>query len=330
MREVVVDTDVIKDAVELACRAPSLYNSQPWRWVAEGAEVKLFAEPDRAPTRTDTTGREAVISCGAVLDHFRVAMAVAGWMSNVERLPNPNNLDHLATIGFTPMDFVTDGHRQRADAILRRHTDRLPFAAPPHWDALLEHFAAAEGRDVRIDPIPHGARPQLAEASQLTDSARLYDSGYHAELLGWTTDVGVAEGIPANTLLTAAESDRVDIGRDFPVVKHQERRDEIGEDGSEVVVLSTYDDTRGSLLRCGEVLSAVLLDATMAGLATCPLTHITEVPASRAIVAQLIGDGIRPQPIPQVLVRIGLAPGGDDVDPPTPRRPLDDVLEFRG
>lgn len=83
MREVVVDTDVIKDAVELACRAPSLYNSQPWRWVVEGAEVKLFAEPDRAPTRTDTTGREAVISCGAVLDHFRVAMAVAGWMSNV-------------------------------------------------------------------------------------------------------------------------------------------------------------------------------------------------------------------------------------------------------
>ncbi len=89
-------------------------------------------------------------------------------------------------------------------------------------------------------------------------------------------------------------------------------------------MLSTYDPTRDSLVRCGEALSAVLLDATMAGLATCPLTHITEVPTSREIVAALIGGGVTPQ----VLVRIGLAPSVAEADPPTPRRPIDDVLEF--
>ena len=48
MSEAVVDADVIKDAVELACRAPSLHNSQPWRWVAEGGGVlHLFADPSR-------------------------------------------------------------------------------------------------------------------------------------------------------------------------------------------------------------------------------------------------------------------------------------------
>ena len=61
---------------------------------------------------------------------------------------------------------------------------------------------------------------------------------------------------------------------------HRERRLEVDEDRSKVVVLSTYVDTRDSVLRRGELLSAVLLDATMAGLATCTLTHITEVPAS--------------------------------------------------
>ena len=34
-----MDTKVIRDAVWLACRAPSLHNSQPWRWVAEGHVV---------------------------------------------------------------------------------------------------------------------------------------------------------------------------------------------------------------------------------------------------------------------------------------------------
>lgn len=76
---------------------------------------------------------EVLISCGAVLDHFRVAMQAAGWTINIDRFPNPNNLDHLAAIDFTPLSFVTDAHRARADAIGRRRTDRLPFAAPTDW-----------------------------------------------------------------------------------------------------------------------------------------------------------------------------------------------------
>ena len=109
---------------------------------------------------------------------------------------------------------------------------------------------------------------------------------------------------------------------------HRERRPEVDEDHAKVAVLSTYDDTPHSVLRCGEMLSAVLLDATMVGLATCTLTHITEVPASREIVAELIGQSSH-DITPQVLIRIGLAPSIEDVPPPTPRRPVNDVLEIR-
>jgi hypothetical protein len=63
----------------------------------------------------------------------------------------------------------------------------------------------------------------------------------------------------------------------------------------------------------------------MAGLATCTLTHITELPASRGIVAALITQDT----IPQVLIRVGLAPAIEDIPPPTPRRPIDDVFELR-
>ena len=136
MRDTVVDTEVIRDAVRLACRAPSLHNSQPWRWVAEDDTVQLFLDKDRVLYSTDHSGREALIGCGAVLDHFRVAMAAAGWTANVDRFPNPNNHLILASIDFSPMEFVTDGHRRRADAILQRRTDRLPFAEPPDWESV--------------------------------------------------------------------------------------------------------------------------------------------------------------------------------------------------
>lgn len=325
-----VDTGILRDAVRLACRAPSLHNSQPWRWVADDSALSLFLDPDRAPVATDTTGREALMSCGAVLDHFRVAMAAVGYTTHVERFPNPNNLLHLASMSFSPLEFVTDAHRRRADAILLRHTDRLPFAAPPHWETVGAEIAHLVDPDhLRLDVVPDPMRPELAEASMLTESLRLYDSSYHAELLWWTGSYPVSEGIPHSSLVSAAESDRVDIARtSFPVSHHRDRRPEVPEDRSKVVVLSTYDETPASVLRCGELLSAVLLEATLAGLATCPLTHITEMAASREVVATLVG--LDAQTItPQVLVRIGLAPSLEDVPPPTPRRPVDEVFEVR-
>jgi hypothetical protein len=324
--DTMVDSETIKDAVILACRAPSLHNSQPWRWVLEGDRLQLFVDPDRVVRRTDRSGREALISCGVVLDHLRVALTAAGSRATVNRFPNPKNLLHLASIDVGPMDFASDVHRRRANAILLRRTDRLPFAAPPDWESLAPELRDIVNSDaVRLDVIADDLRPQLAQASQLTEALRLYDSLYHAELHWWTAAFEVADGIPHSSLVSAAESDRVDVGRTFPVTHHRERRAEVDEDHSKILVLSTYDDSHYSVLRCGEALSAVLLDATMAGLATCTLTHITEVPASRAVVNELIGRNT----IPQVLIRVGLAPAIEDIPPPTPRRPIDDVFELR-
>lgn len=133
MTQMIADTNVITTAVELACRAPSLHNSQPWRWLASSTSVDLFVDPHRTVTSTDRSGREAIISCGAALGHFRIAMAAVGWDTNVEQFPNPNNLDHLASTDFASVDYVTQARRDRADAILLRRTNRLPFRAPKHW-----------------------------------------------------------------------------------------------------------------------------------------------------------------------------------------------------
>lgn len=92
-----VDTELIKQAVTVASRAPSLHNSQPWLWIADGPELQLHLDRSRVIRHTDRGAREALISCGAVLDHLRIAMAAAGWQSFVDRFPNPNQPTHLAS-----------------------------------------------------------------------------------------------------------------------------------------------------------------------------------------------------------------------------------------
>jgi hypothetical protein len=320
--------DVIRDAVALACRAPSLHNTQPWRWIFDHSGLHLFADRMRVVLSTDSTGREVLLSCGAVLDHLRVAMAAAGWDTIVERFPDPHDPDHVAALKFTPISIVTDAQRERADAILARRTDRLPFDAPPEWPSM-------EVR-LRLTVIPHHVmtdivlerdRPMLAEASRLTEQIRSCDPSYQSELDWWTSPFALADGVPQNALVSDSEAARVDVARSFPSARRTERRRDIGEDRSKIIVLSTsHEDARSDVLRCGEALSAVLLECTLAGLATCTLTHITEVAPSRDVIRQLMGQ----TGSPQVLIRIGIAPSGDQQQTPaTPRRPVTEVFEIR-
>jgi hypothetical protein len=317
-----IPAHVITEAVRLACRAPSYHNTQPWRWVYDHAGVlDLFTDAERM-VATDAGGRQAIISCGAVLDHLRVAMASVGHQAHADYYPNPNDPMHLASIEFSPMSYVTEGHRRRAEAILRRRTDRLPFGPPLNWDDFERAMRQAIDDEVSaVDVIADRDRSDLDEASSLTELLRRYDSDYHGELRWWTAPYDLADGIPDSALVSAAESDRVEVGRSFPVTHNEERRTEVGDDNSTILVISALDDDRRGVLGCGETLSAVLLEATMAGLATCTLTHVTEVAATRDIVAEITG-----RPLPQVLVRVGTAPALEQTPPPTPRLPLSGVL----
>src|SRR6202040_44999 len=116
--------------------------------------------------------------------------------------------------------------------------------------------------------------------------------------------------------------ERVDVARHFPAAGADNRRPEIDRDHLLVLMLSTYDDSRENALRCGEVLSTVLLECTAAGLATCTLTHMIEVNASREAIRRLTGNIAEPQ----VLIRVGSVPQTEPLPPATPRRPLSDVL----
>jgi hypothetical protein len=91
------------------------------------------------------------------------------------------------------------------------------------------------------------------------------------------------------------------------------------------MVLSTPEDTKADVLRCGEALSTVLLECTLAFLASCTLTHLIELDESRDVVRGMLKDGGEPQ----VLIRAGIIPPMEAAPPPTPRRSANDVLHIR-
>ena len=326
MSDTMVETTVIENAVRIACRAPSLYNTQPWLWVMDGAGLDLFLDTSRV-VHTDRSMREAHIGCGGALDHLRVAMAAAGWIADVERFPDPANPAHLARVKFVPADSVTVGQRRRADAMLKRRTDRLPFLAPVDWESFAPLLRGGiDGTGVRLDVLPEETRPRLVEAAEFTESLRLYDSPYHLELDWWTAPFEVSEGIPYSSLISAAESHRVGVNRHFPFTRDLDRRAGITRDFSKILMLSTEDDTHANALACGEALSRVLLECTMAGLATCTVSQLTELSVSRELLAAITSH----TDLPQVLIRVGVAPALDGTPPPTPRRALADVLRRKG
>ncbi|MBB5916705.1 nitroreductase [Nocardia transvalensis] len=316
------DRQTLLTAVRLAQRAPSVHNTQPWHWRFDGTRLRLYADPDRLLPATDPHGRQQIISCGAVLHHARTAFAAYGWRTDTIRQPEPDRPAYLAVIDFRPWPDPPAGIAARARAIGQRYSDRLPMREPRGWNRLLPELRKlASPHEISLDVLTGDARARLAALSVRAATARSDDPMYQIELNWWAGHPDTPEGVPPTALVSDAEAARVDVGRAFPSAPHSERRPST-DDHSEYVVLSSYGDSVPRWLHTGEALSAVLLEATVAGLHTCALTHITELPAGRRAVANLV-----PLPAtPQALLRIGTTPADEPAPPTTPRRPLTDVV----
>ncbi|MDQ2627376.1 MAG: NAD(P)H nitroreductase, partial [Actinomycetota bacterium] len=100
--------ETVRTALQLAARAPSVHNSQPWRWKVQLATqqpvLELFANPDLHLRSVDPDGRGLILSCGAALHHCVVALAALGRRCKVHRLPDPADPYHLATIELCDTD----------------------------------------------------------------------------------------------------------------------------------------------------------------------------------------------------------------------------------
>src|SRR6185369_15716312 len=80
---------LLHEAACVATRAPSIANSQPWLWHIRDEALELRCDPSRQLPIADPYGQLMVISCGVLLHHATVVLAVLGTETTVERIDDP-------------------------------------------------------------------------------------------------------------------------------------------------------------------------------------------------------------------------------------------------
>ncbi|KWX19703.1 NAD(P)H nitroreductase [Mycolicibacterium wolinskyi] len=315
------DVATIRSALSLAVRAPSVHNSQPWLWRVGESSLHLYADTALHLPRTDPDSRDLILSCGAALNHCVVAFAALGWGAKVHRFPNPADVNHVASLELQRYK-PAEADIALAAAIPRRRTDRRHYTAWPvaYGDlALMGSRAARAGVMMRRVDELENLRLMVAEAAW----RHANDDEYQAELATWSGRHSAPAGVPARSVPAPDPADPITT-RSFAAPGLMCGADSVAtEDNSVIVALGTVDDDATWRLRAGEATSLVMLTATAAGLASCPITEPLELEDTRtALGLDIFGrDGY-----PQMLLRIGWAPVNADPLLPTPRRDLSEVV----
>lgn len=317
------DRETIHTVLSLATRAPSIHNSQPWRWRVGANSLHLYADPDRRLLNTDPDSRDLLLSCGAGLHHAVVALAALGWQAKVHRLPNPAEPEHLVAIEVHPHP-ESELDVTLAAAIPRRRTDRRLYNAWSVPDADIAMMGARAARaGVMLRQVAQLPKLQRVVAQAVWQHTS--DHNYLAELSTWSGRYASLAGVPARNTPPSDPTAMIP-GRLFAGPALAQPPDVTSSDDAAVVLaLGTNDDTALARLRAGEATSAVLLTATALGLASCPVTEPLEIIETReAVRTDVFGDS----GYPQMLLRIGWAPVNADPLPATPRFPLSDVVDW--
>ncbi|KAB2810814.1 NAD(P)H nitroreductase [Pimelobacter simplex] len=320
-RTEIAPTSIVERLVSFACLAPSVHNTQPWRWRYDAGLLTLRADLDRRLPAEDPRGRNLTISCGAALHHLQLASRALGWETDVRRLPPGADETVLADVRVhrdAPAPVVPSDL-----ALLRtRCTDRRRFTDWPVPRYRLEDLCReAAPWGVRAAAIvDDGARFRLELLANQALTDLELDAARQAEQDRWIGRTG-ADGIPASLLpgdpdpLRARSRFRPGLLEDTRMVLHG---------GERVIALGgSYDDVAG-WLRTGEALSALWLEATRAGLSVVPMSQPIEVETTRREIGRSVLGGAFE---PHVLLRVGWQAIGRSGLPRTPRRPLADVLE---
>jgi len=308
---------VLVDCVHTATTAPSLHNSQPWRFRIEGPAVDVYADPGRRLEVVDPAGREQLISVGAAVFTLRLAIQRAGYHAELTTFPRPDEPDLVARVVAGQPTAVGPATEALAEAIPHRHTNRRPFAHTPVPPDVLHHLVDAARREGAVLTVASPAGRDRVLAMAFEAGRRLRDRpGYREELDRWTGYSVRHDGVPVWAVGPWDALEAVPV-RDFGEFSELRRPVEPFEPYPTILVLSTDGDARPDWLRAGQALQRVLLTATWQNLATTPISQPVEVPEVRGLLTDA-ATGLDAQ----MVLRVGYG----KIAGRSPRRPVSEVL----
>lgn len=310
--------------VSQASRAPSVHNTQPWRFRWTGDAIEVYADTGRNLPLGDPDGRELVISCGAAIFNLRLALRHLRRTASVMVLPDQQNPRLLARVAVRAGPPATTNEERLREAILRRHTHRSEFDWSPIRAAHmvgLQQAADANGASLLLVSEPGRMRAVL-QLSHAAERAAAMDERLVAETTQWTPAPGSPrrDGVPTTSYGPRGDDDDDLASRNFDLGRSWGSADSGSAPAGPLAALVTDRDVQDDWLTAGQAMQAVLLTAASDWAFASLHSRVCELPHLRTELRRQLGTSA----YPHLLMTFGYA----TIAPVTPRRSLDEIAEF--
>jgi len=298
-----------------AVAAPSMHNTQPWRFEVNGTVIDVLVDGSRALPAEDPSGRAVRIAAGAATFNLRCAAASMGYGSWFGLMPNPAEPDLVARIVVEATDTPDPVLGALFAQIPRRHTSREPVRPVlVSTDARMALTRAAMAEAAELTWLPADKIHDVLGLVVDTDLREIGDWHRRAERAHWVGGDRTGDGIPSSVLGPRSDAYPAPV-RDLGTRPADRTRPTATfETQPALAVLSTDADTKADQLAAGLALQHTLLVATREGLKAAFLNQPLEYDDLRRTVQHLAGK----PGFAQMVIRFGHS----TVLGTTPRRPV--------
>lgn len=314
-----LSTEQIDVLLGAAVAAPSMHNTQPWRFEVSGRVVEVYLDGSRALPAEDPTGRAMRIAAGAATFNLRCAAASMGYGTWFGLLPDTTRPELVARLVVERTPDPDPVLQHLFTQIPRRHTSRVPVRPVPlAADDRIALTRAAFAEEADLTWLPPAQVKEVLDLLIDTDLREIGDWQRTAERAHWVGGERTADGVPSAALgprSTTYPSPVRDLGAN-PADRARPQRS--FERDPALAVLSTHGDAPADQVAAGLALERVLLTATDEGLTASFLNQPLEYADLREAVQQTTGK----PGFAHMVIRFGHT----TVDATTPRRPVSEVV----